>query len=555
MATISYSTYAPGYGPGGTGGSYVSYNGGAMISTSGSSSPAVSTPVVSSPTVSTPTAVNPNQSKIDSLLAQVKSIQSVIDTAKAAGVKSGEQIPQSISGVAPTVNPNQAKIDELTKQANQLSAIVAQASAGGYTGTGKDIQFDNSGNVIPVSQLPKDTKELDTTGLDNINLPDTTAYKTLSDYANSLATDLANKTAAYNNALQKQLDDSKAEKEALQKQMDALTAKAQSIIEQQDPTKSATYEQEKRIIQNKLDAAEAASLTTKKNFEDNQKLTDELGTLLTDIQTDLQATKDVTGLAAIRNPRIAKSTEQATARIGVIEAVMAARNGQINQANTLIDKAFQATQAARVDQLNYLNSVLNFVETQRDETGQKLISVDSEVKNNVKAQIAVLQTELNQSQATVESIKASMTDPDTAMAYAQAGVTLNDSPEVINQKLSQYAYQKEISEISKDMASKGYTALVSGSAPAGSEVVSITDSKGNVKSWYKKSKTPTPSSTDINTSLFNTFYPKVQEFAVNNKLTEYNWNYFRSQWIASGGSGSLFDSNFASYKPSTESGR
>ena len=475
MATISYTTYGPGssnYNPSGNN-SYVSYDGGAMVSTSGNQTAPVATPT-------TPT-VNPNQSKIDSLLSQVKSIQSVIDKAKASGITSGE-IPQSISGVAPKVNPNQAKIDEYTKQVNAIQNQLNEAQQAGYK-TG-EIKYDSTGKIVPL--LPKDTKEMELSGIDNINLPDTTAYDKLTTYANSVMVDLENKKNALTTTLQKQLDDSKKERDALQKTMDSLTSKAQSVIDKQDPTKTDTYEQEKRIIQNKLDAAESASSTVQKNFDDNQKLTDELGTLLTDIQADLQATKNVTGLAAIRNPRIAQSSEQATARVGVIEAVMAARNGQINQANTLIDKAFESTQAAKKDQLNYLNTVLGFIDKQRDETGNKLISVDKEVKNNVQSQIAMLENELTISQNNVEQIKQAMQDPDTAMAYAQSGVTLNDSPEQINQKLAQYSYTKEISETSNDMASKGYTALVSGSAPAGSEVVRVADSQGNFKTWYKQ---------------------------------------------------------------------
>jgi hypothetical protein len=281
--------------------------------------------------------------------------------------------------------------------------------------------------------------------------------------------------------IQDQVDNARIEKDALQKQMDAFNAKIQSTIDQANPEATATYQQEQRIIQNKLDAAESASKTIQKNFEDNQKLTDELSTLLTDVQASLQAEKDVTGLASIRNPRIAKATETATARIGVIEAVMAARNGQINMANTLIDKAFESTQATRVDKINYLNTIISFVTSQKDEAGNKLVNVTAQEKNLIQQQINNLTAEYSNAQANVDNIKQAMTDPDTALAYAQSGVTLNDSPEQINQKLAQYGYQKEIADTSNDMASKGYTALVSGSAPAGTEVVSVIDSQGNTK--------------------------------------------------------------------------
>lgn len=449
-----------------------------MYSPSSSGGGSSNTPVVN-PVVPTTPAVNPNQSQIDSLLAQVKSIQSVIDTAKAAGVQPGQQIPQSISGVAPTVNPNQAALDQAKTQLTNLQGQLSQATAAGYgTGTG-DIQYDTNGTIVPYSGVPKDTKGIVIAPAPELGKP--TAYDTQLNYINSLTLDLKNKQAAMDKAIQDQINNSKAEKEALQKQMDDFNVKIQSTIDQSNPEQTATYQQEQRIIQNKLDAAESASKTVQTNFEENQKLTNELGTLLTDVQTSLQAEKDVTGLASIRNPRIAKATETATARIGVIEAVMAARKGQITTANNLIDKAFESTQATRVDKINYLNTVLSFVNSQKDEAGNKLVNVTANEKNLIQQQINILTTEYTNAQANVDNIKQAMTDPDTALAYAQSGVTLNDSPEVINQKLSTYAYTKEISDTSNDMAGKGYTALVSGSAPAGSEVVSIIDSKGKAK--------------------------------------------------------------------------
>ena len=75
-----------------------------------------------------------------------------------------------------------------------------------------------------------------------------------------------------------------------------------------------------------------------------------------------------------------------------------------------------------------------------------------------------------------------MQDPDTALAYAQAGITLNDSPQVINQKLAAYAYTQEVQNTSNTMSGNGYTYLSPGqTAPAGTETMTTTDSTGKTK--------------------------------------------------------------------------
>ena len=71
----------------------------------------------------------------------------------------------------------------------------------------------------------------------------------------------------------KRIDDFKAE-------MDKFTSQQEDLISRADPTKSQFYEQEQRVIQNQLDAAETASKTLESNFTENQRITNELESLL-----------------------------------------------------------------------------------------------------------------------------------------------------------------------------------------------------------------------------------------------------------------------------------
>ena len=185
-----------------------------------------------------------------------------------------------------------------------------------------------------------------------------------------------------------------------------------------------------------LEAAERERLAINKNFQDNQILVDELGALLTEGNELIRQQKEITGLSAIRNPRIDKTISDVNARIGVIEAVMEARNGQINQAYKMIDRSINAINADKQDQLTYYSTLLDFYDNQKDDEGKKLVTLDTDKRTFLNAQIGLLENDLAQSQANAQNIKDLMTDPETASFMAKAGVTLNDTVEEINEKMA-----------------------------------------------------------------------------------------------------------------------
>jgi hypothetical protein len=318
-------------------------------------------------------------------------------------------------------------------------------------------------------------------------LPTPTAPTIKEQYTASSLANLENTKKALEDTYQKQLAATQEQMKQSQAKIDELTTQYKDTLEQAKPLTEP--------FRANLETSERQRLKVEENYFANQTLVSELETLLTDVNTSLQAEKDITGLASIREPRIAEATNKATARIGVIEATMAARNNQISVAENLIDRTSAAITADRTDKLNYYNTLLSFYDKQLDTEGNKLITLSNDEKTWLKSQVSLLENDLATSQANVENIKQAMQDPDTAMSYAQSGVTLNDTPQEINQKLATYAYSKEVADTSNEMAGKGYTYLVPGqSAPSGTETVSITDSKGNTKQWYKKSEVKTTKS-------------------------------------------------------------
>ena len=222
-----------------------------------------------------------------------------------------------------------------------------------------------------------------------------------------------------------------------------------------------------------LEESERERLFVNKNFRENQLLVDELGSLLTEGNELIRQQKEITGLGSIRNPRIDKTISDVNARAGVIEAVLNARNGQINQDFTMIDRTVNAITADKQDQLTYYETLLNFYENQKDTEGKKLVTLESDKKDFLESQITLLEGDLEQAETNAQNIKDQMTDPDTAAFMARAGVTLNDSPEKVAEKI---ATQKEFE---KD---KFTTTEVDG-------VKIITDASGKVVSTTKPTVT------------------------------------------------------------------
>jgi len=286
-------------------------------------------------------------------------------------------------------------------------------------------------------------------------------------------------------AYQDQIESLRKQQEESQKRINELMAQQKDILDKADPTQRATWEQEQRIAQNRLDAAEAASETLRENYLANQASIGELENLLNRAMTDIQTAEAVTGLSSIRSPRIAKIKEDYAARASIIEAVMAARNNQIGVAQDMINQGYNTIQMLWGEQLNYYQSLYNFYQTARTEEGNKLINLTAQERQYINAQIGLLENDLSRAEQTADYIRNLMINPQTAAAMEGAGVKLTDSIEVINQKLAQYSYQQEVQEMSNQMQGQGWKQVLPGqTAPARAQTYTHTDSRGNTSTWY-----------------------------------------------------------------------
>lgn len=236
-----------------------------------------------------------------------------------------------------------------------------------------------------------------------------------------------------------------------------------------------------------IEKKQREDLNINKNFQENQRLIDELDSLLTQGNNLIEQQQSVTGLASVRNPRIQKTMDDVAARAGVIQAVINARNGQIAVAENLIDRTIGAIEADRQDRINYYQTIISL-------NRQDILSLDEDSKRIAGEEINILKNDLDQAQQTATYIKQLMINPSTAGLMGQAGVSLNDSVDVINQKLAKAEQANEVREMNNAMEADGYTEVFSSSGIPANELVTLTDSNGK-KHYYRKDVIPKQGST------------------------------------------------------------
>ncbi len=307
-------------------------------------------------------------------------------------------------------------------------------------------------------------------------------------YITGLTQDLATKQKTLTDLYDKQLKDIREKESDLKTKISEFETKQEGIItgEVKDLLKPFRADLEK---------TERQRLKIEENFFANQQSVNELQTLLTQATADISSAEAVTGLASIRNPRIAKIKEDMSARVGIIEAVMASRNNQIVVAENMIDRSISVIEADRKDQLTYYQTILNFIETKKDTAGNKLITLEKDEKDFVTKQINLLESDLATSKASVDFIKGLMLDPETASIVELSGVKLTDSITEIQAKFSEYSYRKERTDINNSMQIEGFELLALPSMTVGKseeELTRITDSRGNEMVFWKKAEVVEP---------------------------------------------------------------
>jgi hypothetical protein len=220
-----------------------------------------------------------------------------------------------------------------------------------------------------------------------------------------------------------------------------LQTREQEILKQAQPLTEPFREEKEKTERERLQVEE--------NFFANQRLTNELDTLLTQGNALIAQRRGLPMHQRAQALRVNRAVEEVSARTGVIQAVMQARNNQIAQAHTLIDRSVEAIQADRRDSLNYYETLLSL-------NNQKLLSLDSESKKIANEQLNLIRSDFEKAQENVDHIKNLMQDPQTAQFMADAGVTLMDSPDQVSKKMADQARRQEAQDMRNKLVAQGY---------------------------------------------------------------------------------------------------
>lgn len=268
-------------------------------------------------------------------------------------------------------------------------------------------------------------------------LPNPTGASTAAQYVTGIAATLQSQQQQLQDAYQQQQQNYQTKIDALNTQNKELQALEDngmagelSTTTQETAQKQAALDQEQKAYQ--------------ENYDANQSLIGEMDGLLTQGNQIIENMQNTTGLASIMNPRIAKTMSDITARTGVIQAVLAARNDQIGVAQNQLKSSLDAITSISNDQLNYYKSVVSFYDNQKSDNTAEITKMSADQKTYVDGQIKSIQDNITQTQQTASIIQKAMLDPTQALAFAKAGVTLNDSVEQINAKLATYAQSQAL---------------------------------------------------------------------------------------------------------------
>lgn len=346
-------------------------------------------------------------------------------------------------------------------------SVATEAGISGYSGTAEQnvtlLQYlksrDAGSQINNLSQIEQPVSIDRLNSGEGYNLPEPEAYDITSMYTRS----------ATENA---QLYRDRLEKEYAQKQEEAnrkiaeLEKREQEHLKSLDPTQRATYAQEQRIMQNELDAAEEASRTVAQDFQKRRAFVDELETIMMENNAILQREANMPLSSRVLSRRVSDVMRDNNARAGVVEATIAALDGNISQAHNIMNQAKNSVAADWNDKVNYHNTLLSL-------DREKLIRLDNESKEYAMREIALMEDDLARMNKTVDYITAMMIDPQTAQFIASAGVKMTDTIEEINEKLSKQALQEEREQMINDLTMRGYKYVVAPTSTAGLVPITI----------------------------------------------------------------------------------
>ncbi len=405
-----------------------------------------------------------------------------LSTIKAPTYSPNDPSPQpSLDGKLPLIKSSGGN-----QYFEQSSSADTSGMGGGKAPAG--MEYGPTGQLQPISTPPPPLTPISnpvvaptsTSGAPTPTLPTPTAPGALQSFFGS-------STAQVQNAQTQADAQLKQRQDANQAQLDAVTKQQNDLKVLQDAGMAGDLADVQKATEAKQAALDLEKTQYQQNYDLKQGWLMQMQDLVTKGNQMIEQTKGLPIASNILTAKVQQTVSDIAAQVGSIQTLMSAADGQISVAKTQLTTTVDTVSSILKDQTDYYTALQDFYSKQQSSNDAKITTLTKDQKEYLDTKLKQSQDQLAQVQKNAQALATAMENPDTALAYNQAGVTVNDTPEQINQKLATYAYSKELSTQSKDMADKGYSAVIPGqTAPAGSNVISMTDTKGVTHQYYSK---------------------------------------------------------------------
>lgn len=317
------------------------------------------------------------------------------------------------------------------------------------------------------------------------------------------------------------LDEAKYQKEA-----DKIKAEQQEyrdlqkeMIDKTSPEALRT-EQQDTIYKNRLDAAEYASTKLLEDYKLERDLVLELRNLGDQALSEIEAVKNVTGLSAIRTPRINKTINDWEGKLAMKQAALAAVRGQMSSSKTYLDDAEASITARNKQEVDYYNSLSKYYDSLAGDKKDELAEANRKKQEAADNQAKIKQAEIDDLKDTFTLIKNEMINDPARIAGA--GINLaTDNLETITKKLADWDYGKEVIDKKNTMEAEGYTYLSNlNGITSENQITRIKDSRG-VERIYKNP--PENKSGSINNNS-NNISDDISDFDYARQIIDANTN-------------------------------
>lgn len=292
------------------------------------------------------------------------------------------------------------------------------------------------------------------------------------------------------NNFQSQIDAAKQAATDAQQMADAGLASEGSTAAAEAAQKQNALQQEQQQYQ--------------ENYQAIQGLAAKASALVDTATAQLNQINSQSGFATIMNARAAQTTANLTGELAVINGAVAIYRGQIGDAQNQLKSATDAITSIYGDQLSYYQNVVTYYDSVAKTQNANVASLSKDQQTYVQAQISQLQDQIKSTQATADMISKAMVDPATAITYAKAGITLNDSIPQINAKLA-VAQEAQNAQAQNDAMTKAGYSLT----PTGANSTTVVDQYG--KTWYKAGSTSSGTQADRTSQAITTAQNIIDE--------------------------------------------